>query len=80
MNASDGVLLDLSPSGALFLGGTADFAEGELRIDALGPAFAVRLVSRAQGQLYLAFTDPAAARPAIAALLQKHESPDMRAA
>jgi hypothetical protein len=80
LNASEGVLLDLSPSGALFLGGAADFSEGELRIDALGPVLGVRLVSRAEGRLHLAFTDPAAARPAVAALLQENESLDMRAA
>jgi hypothetical protein len=74
------VLLDISRGGALFLGGTADFTEGELRVDALGPALGVRLVSRAEGRLHLAFIDPAAARPAIAALLQENESPDMRAA
>jgi uncharacterized protein YoxC len=80
LNATEGVLLDISRGGALFLGGIADFTEGELRIDSLGPPLAVRLVSRAEGRLHLAFTDPAAARPAIAALLQEHESPDMRAA
>ncbi|MFO0401925.1 MAG: methyl-accepting chemotaxis protein [Alphaproteobacteria bacterium] len=80
LNANEGVLLDLSPGGALFLGGAADFTEGELQIEALGPALSVRLVSRAEGRLHLAFTDPAAARPAVAALLQENESLDMRAA
>jgi hypothetical protein len=80
LNATEGVLLDLSPRGALFLGGAADFTEGELRIEALGPALGVRLVSRAEGRLHLAFKDPAAAWPAIAALLQENERLDMRAA
>jgi len=80
LNATEGVLLDLSPGGALFLGGAADFTEGELRIDALGPALGVRLVSRAEGRLHLAFTNPAMAQPIIAALLQQNESPEMRAA
>ena len=80
LDATEGVLLDLSSGGALFLGGPADFTEGELRIDALGPALGVRLVSRAQGRLHLVFIDPATAQPAIAALLQEHESLDMRAA
>ena len=80
LNATEGVLLDLSPGGALFLGGAADFTEGELRIEALGPALGVRLVSRAEGRLHLAFTNPAVARPAVAALLQENESLDMRAA
>jgi hypothetical protein len=38
------------------------------------------LVSRAEGRLHLAFTNPAEARPAVAALLQEGESPEMRAA
>lgn len=80
LNATEGVLLDLSPGGALFLGGAADFTEGELQIEALGPALGVRLVSRAEGRLHLAFTNPAVARPAVAALLQENESLDMRAA
>jgi uncharacterized protein YoxC len=80
LNATEGVLLDISSGGALFLGGTADFTEGELRIDALGPPLGVRLVSRAEGRLHLAFTDPATARQAVAALLQENESLDMRAA
>jgi len=80
LNATEGVLLDLSPGGALFLGGAADFTEGELRIDALGPALGVRLVSRAEGRLHLAFTNPAMAQPIIAALLQQNESLEMRAA
>jgi hypothetical protein len=80
LNATEGMLLDLSPGGALFLGGAADFTEGQLCIDALGPALGVRLISRAEGRLHLAFTDPAVARPAIAALLQGNESLDMRAA
>ncbi|MCA3419770.1 MAG: hypothetical protein INF88_12815 [Roseomonas sp.] len=80
LNATEGVLLDLSPGGALFLGGAADFTEGELRIDALGLALGVRLVSRAEGRLHLAFTNPAMAQPIIAALLQQNESPEMRAA
>ena len=80
LNATEGVLLDLSPGGALFLGGAADFTAGELRIDALGPALGVRLVSRAEGRLHLAFTNPAMAQPIIATLLQENESPEMRAA
>lgn len=80
LNETEGVLLDVSPDGALFLGGAADFTAGELRIDALGPALCVRLVSRAEGRLHLAFTEPAAARPVIAALLQEHETLDMQAA
>lgn len=80
LNATEGVLLDLSTSGALFLGGAADFTEGELRIEALGPALGVRLVSRAEGRLHLAFTSPELARPAVAALLQEGESAEMRAA
>jgi hypothetical protein len=80
LNETEGVLLDVSPGGALFLGGAADFTAGELRIDALGPALCVRLVSRAEGRLHLAFTEPAAARPVIAALLQEHETLDMQAA
>jgi hypothetical protein len=80
LNATEGVLLDLSPSGALFLGAEPDFTEGKLQIEALGPALGVRLVSRAEGRLHLAFTNPAEARPAVAALLQENESPEMRAA
>ncbi|MFO0467088.1 MAG: methyl-accepting chemotaxis protein [bacterium] len=80
LNATEGVLLDISSGGALFLGGAADFTEGELRIDALGPPLGVRLVSRAEGRLHLAFTDPATARQAVATLLQENESLDMRAA
>jgi len=80
LNGSEGVLLDLSPSGALFLGGAADFTEGELRVDAQGPALGVRLVSRAEGRLHLAFTNPAEARLTVTALLQEGESPEMRAA
>jgi hypothetical protein len=80
LNATEGVLLDLSPSGALFLGGEPDFTEGELQTEALGPALGVRLVSRAEGRLHLAFTNPAEARPAVAALLREGESTEMRAA
>ncbi|MCA3361942.1 MAG: hypothetical protein ING08_10055 [Roseomonas sp.] len=80
LNAVEGVLLDISPSGALFLGGDENFTDGELRIEALGPALGVRLVSRAEGRLHLAFTNPALARPAVAALLQQGESAEMRAA
>jgi methyl-accepting chemotaxis protein len=80
LNGSEGVLLDLSPSGALFLGGAADFTEGELRVDAQGPALGVRLVSRAEGRLHLAFTNPAMAQPAVAALLRDGESDQMHAA
>jgi hypothetical protein len=80
LNSTEGMLLDLSPGGALFLGGAADFTEGELRIDALGPALGVRLVSRAEGRLHLAFTNSAMAQPIIAALLQQNESLEIRAA
>ena len=80
LNATEGVLLDLSPGGALFLGGAADFTEGELRIEAFGPALGVRLISHAEGRLHLAFTNPATARQAVAALLQENESLDMQAA
>ncbi len=80
LNEAEGVLLDLSPSGALFLGDAADFSEGELRIASAGPSLGVRLVTRAEGRLHLAFTNPAIARPAVAALLQEGESPEMRAA
>ena len=80
LNGSEGVLLDLSPSGALFLGGAADFTEGELRVDAQGPALGVRLVSRAEGRLHLAFTNPATAQPAVVALLRDGESDEMHAA
>jgi hypothetical protein len=80
LNATEGVLLDLSPSGALFLGRAPDFTEGELQIEALGPALGVRLVSRAEGRLHLAFTNRAEAHPAVTALLQENESPEMRAA
>ena len=66
--------------GALFLGGAADFTEGELRVDAQGPALGVRLVSRAEGRLHLAFTNPAMAQPAVAALLRDGESDQMHAA
>ena len=80
LNATEGVLLDLSPNGALFLGGAPDFTEGKLQIEALGPALGVRLVSRAEGRLHLAFTNPAEAHPAVAALLQENESTEMHAA
>jgi hypothetical protein len=80
LNATEGVLLDLSPSGALFLGGEQDFTEGELQIEALGPPLRVRLVSRAEGRLHLAFTNPAVAQPVIAALLRENEDLDMHAA
>ena len=80
LNAIEGTILDLSPSGALFLGGEQDFTEGELQIEALGPPLRVRLVSRAEGRLHLAFTNPAVAQPVIAALLQEHENLDMHAA
>ena len=79
LNDVEGVLLDLSPTGALFLGGAEDFSTGELRIEA-GAALGVRLVNRAEGRLHLAFTNPEEARPTIAALLQEGESPEMRAA
>lgn len=80
LNGIEGVLLDLSPSGALFLGGAADFSEGELCVEALGPGLGVRLVSRAEGRLHLTFTNSAEARQAVAALLREGESPEMRAA
>jgi len=80
LNATEGVILDLSPSGALFLGAEADFTEGKLQIEALGPALGVRLVSRAEGRLHLAFTNPAEARLTVTALLQEGESAEMRAA
>ena len=80
LNEAEGTLLDLSPSGALFLGGAEDFSEGELCIAATMPALGVRLVARAEGRLHLAFTNPTIARPAVAALLQEGESPEMRAA
>jgi methyl-accepting chemotaxis protein len=80
LNGTEGVLLDLSPSGALFLGGAADFSEGELCVQAQGPGLGVRLVSRAEGRLHLTFTNPAEAQPAVAALLREGESPEMRAA
>jgi methyl-accepting chemotaxis protein len=80
LNATEGVLLDLSPSGALFLGGEPDFTEGKLQIEALGPALGVRLVSRAEGRLHLAFTNPAEARLTVTTLLQEGESAEMRAA
>jgi len=80
LNAREGVLLDLSLSGALFLGGAADFTAGELRIDAMGPALGVRVVSRAEGRLHLAFTQPELAQPILAELLQEGESAEIRAA
>jgi uncharacterized coiled-coil DUF342 family protein len=80
LNDAEGMLLDLSPGGALFLGGAEDFTEGELRIAASGPSLGVRLVTREEGRLHLAFTNPALARPAVAALLQEGESLEMQAA
>ena len=80
LNDAEGMLLDLSPGGALFLGGAEDFTEGELRIAASGPSLGVRLVTREEGRLHLAFTNPAIAQPAVAALLQEGESLEMRAA
>lgn len=85
LNEVEGLLLDLSPTGALFLGEAWDFDEGALSITAEAPALGVRLVARTEGRLHLAFTQPELARPAIAALLQEtalqeHETDELRAA
>ncbi|MFN8983230.1 MAG: methyl-accepting chemotaxis protein [Alphaproteobacteria bacterium] len=71
LNATAGILLEVSPSGALFMGDDADFTKGELRIDAMGAALEVRLATRAEGRLHLVFTNPALAEPVVAALTQE---------